>query len=125
MSRDTKFFRMQPAEISVEVVTREGLKDLQKFIELHPDIFPAFDFSPAKQLKIVDNKLVVFDVIDKFFSEPPEPRLVAQEGTFYLTSNNGNRHFTSDARVQHGIMLSVPMELLIPAYGDPIDYFSI
>lgn len=122
---DTKFFRMQPAEISVTVITREMMSEVKDFFGLHRNLFPAFKESYSDQLKIINNELVIVDVQDKYFSEPPEPRFVVKPGMFYLVSNNGARHFTSDARVKHGMMFDVPEELMRPVYGDPISGFSV
>ncbi len=122
---ETKFFRMQPAEISVTVVTLEMMTEIKEFFGLHRNLFPAFKESYSDQLKIVNKELVIGDVNDKLFSEPPQPRFVVKPGMFYLVSNNGSRHFTSDVRVKHGMMFDVPEELLRPVYGEPISGFSV
>lgn len=114
-------FEMQPAKIQVSVVTVNLLPEIKRLLDNEPSFFPSFN--PAKmgnKAVLTENSVVIEGAYDNFFSERPAPTTFAEVGDYYLISDNGFRCFSKDARLKHGVFLSIPEELLIPRFGNKL-----
>lgn len=113
MGTDVMNFRMLMPEIRVEVIQREQLPEIKKLINDFPHYFPSL--KTGERVKQQGDKLLVYT-----YGETPA-RVFTEVGDFYLTSDNGQRCFTSDPKIKHGIFIGIPHSLLVPTYGEKLN----
>jgi hypothetical protein len=93
----------------------DELKQVAELIRNHPVLFPGLTYADKQDVAYRNGAVTA-----RPNGVSGEQRIIAEKGSYLLSSENTYRHITNDWTVEYGDFAKIPRDLLIPYEGRKI-----